>query len=57
MEYSFAEGLLLTVSEVAIDLYHTMRERPRTFWGAWALVFGLAALLLLRPGRPQTREL
>lgn len=56
MEYSLAEGLVLAVSEVLIDLYHTLRDRPRTFWGAWIVAFTVAGLLLLRPAGRSSRE-
>lgn len=51
MEYSLAESLLLALSEVVIDLYHGVRERPRAFWATWTALFAIAALLLLRRDR------
>jgi hypothetical protein len=50
MDYSLAEQVVLTLSEVAIEAYHMARERPRTFWGLWAVGFAAAALVLLKPG-------
>ena len=56
MDYSFAEQLLLSLSELALDTYHTYRDRPRTFWGAWTVAFTATALLLLRRGVDNRRS-